>query len=185
MTDKRLEELFLLYQKPCIVFLTTKYGCDVDIADNHFMEALLILRRQSLQGKFEDINPKGFLMKTMQRTYLRSVNKNKLKTGFDQDVLEWIMTETLLGGNGATALVDPLITAEEKANYTRKKKAYETAFRQLAERCQDLLDAYYVQGLKLVNIWQELGYPSNDAIKQMKRTCLKRLKKSLENYYRN
>ena len=49
-------------------------------------------------------------------------------------------------------------------------------FKKLGEKCREILELFYLQGMKLYEITEVQGYESKDVTKSQKSRCLKSLK---------
>lgn len=68
-------------------------------------------------------------------------------------------------------------TAElEENGLTPRQQQLKAQFKKLGERCQHILELFYLQGLRIAEIKEAEGYENENTVKATKSRCLKQLK---------
>lgn len=173
-----LDQIFRSNYGYCVNYLLRKYNCTKVDAEDLFMDALLVLRREAINGKFSSKNIKGYLITVAKNIYLQSIRKEKNKATVSLDAVEYALGNEL---GVYDEDFDPIlkreavtmVAQEEEAQYL----AYQNAWKQMGEQCQAVLKGFYIDRKKLKDLQKELGYSSYDSIKTIRRRCFNQLKK--------
>lgn len=158
--DKAFRELYKLYPRIEKLILS-KGGTKAD-ANDVFQEALIILNRN-----LEKID---FKLTASFYTYLYSVSRfvwKDTQKQFSKQELQNLQSEDV-------SILDAIL--EEK-----KYKLAEHAFRKLGERCQQLLQRFYLKKMTFKVIAEEMQFKSEKVAKNQKYKCLQKAK----DIYRN
>jgi len=132
----------------------------IEDVEDAYQEAFFVLEKKTQKGDFETTNVCG---------YLYTIAKNKLKripTRNEVDVMKVVNLTKV-----ETGKLLEMNTQEIRLRCLNK------ALIQLDEKCNNLIQLRYEHFKKLIDIWESLGFPSYDAIKQKMRTCKLKLKK--------
>lgn len=134
-------------------------------------EAFFVIIRRIKQSDFRNDNICGFIVEVAFNK-LRDISK-KMKpiTGIDVDEIERYFYYKY--GNNQDLPPSFNLDDAERRKIDAKDKAWEN----LGGACKRLLEKNWVEGRKLKDIWQELGYASYDVAKTTKSRCIKKLKK--------
>jgi len=126
---------------------------------------------------YENTRKRDFALKTSSlKTYLFSIGKymifNRLKTAHKSEAFD------------NDFHVDEALTEQIAIGFLNDSVPYEheleTAFKQLGERCKEVLSLFYYQQKKISEIKELLGYQHTDVVKSQKSRCLKSLKESIK-----
>ena len=136
-----------------------------------YTDAVLILRKNIISGKITDLsNPLSYLV-SICRNLLRNETRNELRKSNKAE-----QVRLLLYNQGYDVVED---TTEKQQRIQICKKALST----LTERCQQILIAYYVHGLRMKEIALELGLSSGDVAKTLKSRCYKSWMSAVKEQY--
>jgi len=153
--DKAFRELYKLYPRIEKLILS-KGGIKADATDV-FQEALVILNR--------NLEKTDFILTSSFYTYLYSVSRfiwKDQQKQFSKQELHDLNTQD-------TSIFHSVL--EEK-----KYQLAEQAFRELGERCQQLLQLFYVKKMSFRNIAKKMQFKSEKIAKNQKYKCLQKAK---------
>jgi len=128
--------------------------------EDAYQEAFFIFERKVKQGNFTPGNTCG---------YLYIVARNKLKRLPVKNEVEVSKVINITDQHSQNLL--------EMSEQEIKLLCLDKALKQLDEKCSSLIKLRYEKFKKLKDVWQDLGFPSYDAIKQKIRACKLKLKK--------
>lgn len=163
--DKKEKAFALLYKLwPQFLGFIKNQGGSKEQAEDIFQEAILIFYKKLQEEKFQfEGSLKTYLFNTAKYMWWRE-NKNKKEV------------EAVAGFLGDAS--DEIEAALEKeAKIQKAEKVIES----LGEKCKQILEAFFYQGLKMVEIAQKFGYGSPKTAKNQKYKCLERARKQLLN----
>lgn len=162
--DKAFKKLYHLYPK--IEKLILSKGGKKSDAQDVFQEALIILSR--------NLERSDFKLTASFYTYLYSVSRFVWK-----DMQNKFKTQQLheLKGNDVSFFQHVL---EEK-----KYRFAENAFRQLGERCQQLLQLFYLKSIPFKEIAIKMQFKSEKIAKNQKYKCLQKAKDLFNQSYQS
>lgn len=181
--EKPLDQIFLDHYQYSIAYLIREFGsgtfqCSDDDAKDVFMDAILKLRIELIKGKVENRNLRGYLITICRNIWLKKKTREKPSVSLDVEKVEYYLGQQADVYNDE---FDPLIKKELAAdldqNNKNKADAFAKAWPKLGAKCQELLQAFYIDGLKLKDLQARFGYGSYDSIKSMRRKCFNQLKK--------
>jgi len=128
--------------------------------EDAYQEAFFIYERKISNNDFTPKNICG---------YLYAVTKNKLKR---------IPAKSEVDVNKLVNLVEQQTNNLLEINTQEiRLLCLNKALEQLDEKCNKLIKLRYEEFRKLIDNWEDLGFPSYDAIKQKMRACKQKLKK--------
>jgi len=159
--NKELKEIYLLFRKDCISFLHKKGVTDPNYAEDHYTDAIIVLRDNIISGKLIELsNIKSYLLGICLNM---ARNENYIKS---RKTKKESVVRLLLYDNNHDKVEDSKIKAE-------RIKVCRTALNTLSTRCQKILILYYVHNLKMKEIADELNLSSGDVAKTLKSRCYK------------
>lgn len=159
--SEALQELFLAFRQDCIRILISKQICKPDQAEPLYTDSILLMRKNILSGKMTDLsNPVSYLV-SVCRNILRNEQRQEAKKRSKAEQVRLLFYE-----NG----YDSVEEIDEKEQRIRNCKE---ALLTLSERCQQILTAYYVHGMRMKEIASELELSSSDVAKTLKSRCYK------------
>jgi RNA polymerase sigma factor (sigma-70 family) len=152
-------ELDTLYKRwPEVKRFLKSKGCKVQDAEDIFQEALLIYTRKLNESEFElTTAPFNYVMNTCKFLWYnqsRSENKyryTELHENISKEEEDWILKEL-------------------------KLSQIEKAISQIGEKCQQLLQLLFGQGLKMSEIATKIGVKSGNVVKVQKFRCIQKVK---------
>ena len=147
------------YRDAFIAF-ASKYDVDRDAILDIYQESMLVLYENIMKGKIKDFS-------SSIKTYLFGVGKFKL--------YEELRSQKKL------VLVDDFNDQEEieeveTTELTSQQKALKLHFQKLGERCRNILELFYLNGLRIKEIMIAANYENENTVKAQKSRCLKQLK---------
>ena len=156
-----LSRIYNMHKADCIRILSVKKICSEESANEIFTEAILVLRKNIISGKITELsNPLSYLVSVCRNLYRADQRKEFNKIKKEQQIISHLYNE----GQETTENED------YKEQLVLKCK---NGLMKLSERCQQILIAYYVHGLKMKEIALELGLSSSDVAKTLKSRCYK------------
>ncbi|SFI64888.1 RNA polymerase sigma factor [Olleya namhaensis] len=158
--DKAFKQLYSLY--PRIEKLVLSKGGKKSDAQDVFQEALIILNRNLEQS--------DFILTASFYTYLYSVSR-----------FVWKDMQTKFTTQELHDLKDNEVSIFQHVLEEKKYRFAENAFRELGERCQQLLQLFYVQKISFSDIATMMQFKSEKVAKNQKYKCLKKAKDIYQN----
>ncbi|WP_028282402.1 RNA polymerase sigma factor [Olleya marilimosa] len=158
--DRAFKQLYSLY--PRIEKLVLSKGGEKSDAQDVFQEALIILNRNLEQSNFK--------LTASFYTYLYSVSR-----------FVWKDMQTKFTTQELHELKDNEVSIFQHVLEEKKYRFAENAFRELGERCQQLLQLFYVQKITFSVIATMMQFKSEKVAKNQKYKCLKKAKDIYQN----
>ena len=156
-------------------------------AEDAFMEAIYQFWSDINAGKVKhDSNLKALVFVMSRNRWLGQLRKAKRGNlqEYSTNPMEMLNLDQKTYATKDATQFDLMVKKEEEEEKdlekNRKKEAFQKAFKQLSDKCQQLLLQFIVEKQRLKNLQQSLGFISVDAIKMAKLRC----KKSLVKYYK-
>lgn len=144
-----------------------------DDAKDIFQEAMIVLYEKVRSGSFElNCQIKTYVYSVCRRLWLKRLQQLNRYTP---------AVESLEAS--ASVPVDEEVEEHEKRN--AEFDMMEKAINSLGEPCKSLLEAYYIEKRKMLDIAADFGYTNADNAKNQKYKCLMRLKKIFFSHYKN
>ncbi|MEM5539317.1 MULTISPECIES: RNA polymerase sigma factor [unclassified Olleya] len=162
--DKAFKQLYSLY--PRIEKLVLSKGGKQSDAQDVFQEALIILNRNLEQSDFK--------LTASFYTYLYSVSRFVWK-----DMQSKFTTQELHD------LKDNEVSIFQHVLEEKKYRFAENAFRELGERCQQLLQLFYLKRIPFKEIAVTMQFKSEKIAKNQKYKCLKKAKDIFHQNYQS
>ena len=160
--DKAFQLLYKLW--PQFEGYVKNQGGSKEQAEDIFQEAILIFFKKLQEQNFQfEGSLKTYLFNTAKYMWWRE-NKGKKEVEAVADFL----------GDDSEEIE---LALEKEAKIQKAENAIES----LGEKCKQILEAFYYQGLKMVEIAKKFGYGSPKTAKNQKYKCLERARKQLSN----
>ena len=160
-----LKTVYLDYKAEFLKFMS-RYNADSDILEDIFQEALIVLYENAQAGKLD-------ALKSTVKTYLFGTGKFMLFKHFRDAKKEVPTEETYIFDRYEQAVIEDVYEDEGMNDYQSKLVAN---FKKLGDKCREILELFYLQGMKLDEITLAQGYENKDVAKSQKSRCLKSLK---------
>ena len=157
-----LDDIYLEFKGGFLKF-AERYSLAPDMALDIYHDSIIALYENIRQRKLNNL-------KSSIKTYLYAIGKYKifayLKTAQHKQFDDVELIEEIK--------MFEIETEEERL------KLLQRAYLQLGKKCQQVLQLFYFNGLKLEDIQQKMAYESKDTVKSQKSRCLKQLKKIIQ-----
>lgn len=175
--EKVLDQLFIEHYEYCVNHLSKEFHsgnhyCSTDDARDTVMDGFLKLRTELLKGKVENRNLRGYLLIICRNMWLKKVQKERSKLSLDIEKVEYYLgqKEDLYNED-----FNPMLKKELANDLTETQKlqaiTFQAAWAKLGEKCRQLLQAFYIEKIKLKDLQERFNYSSYDTIKSMRRKC--------------
>jgi len=142
-----------------------RYSQDDILLEDIFQDAIIAVYENALAGKLDNL-------KSTLKTYLFSTGKFMLFKKF-RDKKEFSTDESYLFDNYEQAVMEDVFEDEGPDERQRLLAAH---FKKLGDKCREILEMFYLEGLKLDEIVTVQGYENKNVAKSQKSRCLKTLK---------
>jgi len=136
-----------------------------DVLEDIFQDAIIAVYENALTGKLDNL-------KSSLKTYLFSTGKFMLFKKF-RDTKEVATDENYIFDKKEMAVMEDVYKDEGPDEYQKKLMAN---FKKLGDKCREILELFYLQGMKLDEIVRIQGYENKNVVKSQKSRCLKTLK---------
>lgn len=160
-----LKNVYLDYKTEFLKFMS-RYNANVDVLEDIFQDALIVLYENAQAGKLD-------ALKSTLKTYLFGTGKFMLFKHFRDGKREVPTEETYIFDQYEEAIIEDVYEDEGLNVYQKQLVAN---FKKLGEKCREILELFYLKGMKLDEITQTQGYDNKDVAKSQKSRCLKSLK---------
>lgn len=160
-----LKNVYLDYKTEFLKFMS-RYDANVDVLEDIFQDALIVLYENAQAGKLD-------ALKSTLKTYLFGTGKFMLFKHFRDGKREVPTEETYIFDQYEEAIIEDVYEDEGLNVYQKQLVAN---FKKLGEKCREILELFYLKGMKLDEITQTQGYDNKDVAKSQKSRCLKSLK---------
>lgn len=169
--NKALQYLYLEYGDFCVKRLKSKRQCTIEEAEDLFIEAVMILRENILKKKISSLsNPGYYLYRICENKFLEKLRADKNKQAKQSDVEHFFYSmdhESDFIGEWDSEL----------------SKAADHAFKNLGERCREIIYYFYVDKLSMLEISKLMNLASADVAKNTKARCYKKLVTEANQFY--
>ena len=157
-----------VYQDYKIEFFkfASRYNAKSDQLEDIYQDALIVLYENAQAGKLDSL-------KSSLKTYLFGTGKFMLFKRFRNAKKEMSTDDDYVFDHYEQAVMEDVYEDEGPNDYQKKLVAN---FKKLGEKCRQILELFYLQGMKLDEITQTQGYDNKDVAKSQKSRCLKSLK---------
>lgn len=155
------KEVYEIYREPFLAFAKAYAIPQHDLLDI-YQEAMITLYENVMQGRLIEL-------KSSLKTYVFSIGKYKIY-------------ETLRASNRMIPVADPLSDLIDEhiemseTLLSSKQQKLKQKFKTLGERCQNILELFYLRGMSIKEIVHFESYENENTVKAQKSRCLKQLK---------
>lgn len=160
-----LKTVYLDYKTEFLKFMS-RYNADAIVLEDIFQDALIVLYENAQDGKLDNLN-------SAVKTYLFGIGKFMLFKHFRDGKKEVPTEEAYLFDKYEQGHIEDVYEDEGPNEYQKQLVAN---FKKLGEKCREILELFYLQGMKLDEITQTQDYENKDVAKSQKSRCLKSLK---------
>ncbi len=157
-----LKEIYIKHHDDVLRVVASKNMCPAGDIEGYYNESIIILYESIVAGKVNEIKSlKNYLIGTCINLVLREKeSKLKIEKRIDQIRLHLHSYD------------DYRVSEEDNQLLLRKTKHQ---LSKLSERCQQIIRAYYIDGLTMKEIALYLNLSSGDVAKTLKSRCFKTL----------
>ena len=168
--QQALKSIYLDYKTAFYAFMV-RYNADHMVLEDIFQDALIVLYENAQAGKLDSL-------KSSVKTYLFGIGKFMLFKHFRDSKKEVPTEDTYLFDTYEQKVIEDV--QEDKGLNDYQEKLVSN-FKKLGDKCRQILELFYVQGMKLDEITQTQGYENKSVAKSQKSRCLKSLKELIRN----
>jgi len=184
--ESGLDQLFVTHYFYLTNWLQKQHRCSEVDAKDVCMDVFLKFRAALLKGNITNDNIRGYLVTIAKNEWLRRQQKEKLLVAFDIDKIDYHLGQK---EGFYHEKFNPMIKSEAAKDFEikdqKQAEAYKWALEKLGESCKRLIQAFYIDRMRLTDLQTHLGYGSYDSIKTMRRKCFNQLKKWSLHYLEN
>lgn len=144
----------------------SRYNAEENTLEDIFQDALIVLYENAQAGKLDQL-------KSTLKTYLFGTGKFMLFKHFRDSKKEIHTDEDYVFDNYEQAVIEDVY---EDEGPDERQKMLAANFKKLGDKCREILELFYLQGLKLDEIVSVQGYENKNVVKSQKSRCLKSLK---------
>jgi RNA polymerase sigma factor (sigma-70 family) len=168
-SDDRLK-LKALYNKYRAEFLGfgQRYHLDKDALADVYQEAFLALRKKAISGKLWEV-------RSSMKTYLFGIGKYMIFDALKERSIT-VPYESKLHIEGRETEEIALDPVDELTPQQILLRRY---FKELGEKCRQVLTLFYYRGLSIGEIALEAGYDNENVVKAHKSRCLRMLREKI------
>ncbi|OWW26949.1 hypothetical protein B4Q04_04540 [Zobellia sp. OII3] len=159
-----LKDVYTGYKSEFFRF-ASRYTSDDVVLEDIFQDAIIVLYENALSGKLDEL-------KSSLKTYLFSVGKFMIFKKF-RDTKELTTDEDYVFDQNEITVIND-VHEDEGPNEYQKKLVKN--FKKLGDKCREILELFYLEGLKIDEIMRVQGYENKNVVKSQKSRCLKSLK---------
>ncbi len=156
-----LGKIYVEHRNFCIINLHHQRNFDLADVEDAYSEAVFILQKKIVQGDFENKNVGSFLLQITHNKLKNKYKRDKKTVPLDIDLVEQYL---LSKKKGQTAQI--LSPEDEK-----RVDAILIAINSMNENCRTLLTKYWLEGIPLKELQEDLGYGSYNSIRSTKSRC--------------
>jgi len=162
--DRTLLKSIYLEHKTAFIGFSNKYELDYDDILDIYQDAIIALRENAIKGHLDSL-------KSELRTYLFSIGKYMIYKRLNEK-RKLYTTEVFEDPDD----FEELKIIDIGYDFNSRQKLLQKAFKQLGEKCKEVLNLFYFRGFTLDDIVVELNYNNKDVVKSQKSRCIKTLK---------
>lgn len=160
----RLKAMYNSYRAEFLGF-GKRYNLDQDALADVYQEAFLALRKRAINGKLYDIQ-------SSLKTYLFGIGKYMIFDALKEKKRN-VSYESHMHLVGEEI---PAIELDARPALTQEQFLLRKYFKELGEKCREVLTLFYYRGLNIEEIVQAAGYGNANVVKAQKSRCLKTLR---------
>jgi RNA polymerase sigma factor (sigma-70 family) len=147
-----------------------RYNAKENTLEDIFQDALIVLYENAQVGKLDQL-------KSTVKTYLFGIGKFMLFKHFRDSKKEVFTDEDYVFDHYEQSVIEDVYEDEGPSDH---QKLLVTNFKKLGDKCREILELFYLQGLKLEEIVSVQGYENKNVVKSQKSRCLKSLKELIQ-----
>lgn len=166
---KAIEELYNSHRAAFIGF-GKKYGLNDDDLADIYQDAFIALRKHAINGRLNAVQ-------SSLKTYLFGIGKYMIFNTLKEKDKTTVYNITLLKAEQDIELIE-YKTGNE--TLTNEQQLLHKHFKNLGNKCQELLTLFYYRGLTIEDIVCFGNYKSKNVVKSQKSRCLKTLKELIK-----
>lgn len=160
--ERTLKKIYLDFKSDFFHFAKKHQLTDDEVLDI-YQDAILALRENAVLGKIKETN-------SSLKTYFFSIGKYMIYDTLRKKKKMYVTND-----------FDEQISAHEfdflfQKELTQNQRNLRIAFKQLGEKCKQILTLFYFYNYSLDDIKEDLNYNAKDVVKSQKHRCLKSLK---------
>ena len=156
----------------CIENLVYKNACSRQDAEDIFVDSLLIFRENVINGKVTYLTDvRNYVYTTCRNQYLARLQNSQMRDKKLKQITPKIEH---------TDEENPLIMAEQLEQQEKMIQLSKEAFELLNEKCQKILNLFYVKKLSLKEIADQMGAGNAGVVKTNKYRCLSKLSQLMD-----
>jgi RNA polymerase sigma factor (sigma-70 family) len=160
LDNNALRDVYMQQKKHFMAFFS-KYNIAVDDILDIYQDSIVAFCENVRKGKLDDI-------KSTISTYIIAIGKYKVYAFLKKENKE-------ISLDLHTEISDSL-RVEEINEDDERITILQRAFKELGEKCREILTMFYYESKKLDEIQERMQYENKDVLKSQKSRCLKRLK---------
>ena len=160
-----LKKVYLDYKNEFFKFCSRYEKSNVVLEDT-FQDAIIALYENAIAGKLDHIN-------SSVKTYLFGIGKFMIFKRFRDHKKEISTDDNYIFDQREKQTFTEIIEDEGPNQFQRQLV---DNFKKLGNKCREILELFYLQGLKLEEIMEVQGYENKNVVKSQKSRCLKTLK---------
>jgi len=160
-----LAKVYSVYKTEFFKF-ASRYNAKNELLEDVYQDALIVVYENAQAGKLD-------ALKSTVKTYLFGIGKFMLFKHFRDSKKEVHTDENYVFDNYEQAVIEDVYEDEGPSDY---QKLLVANFKKLGDKCREVLELFYLQGLKLDEIVSIQGYENKNVVKSQKSRCLKSLK---------
>ncbi|MEM8763137.1 MAG: RNA polymerase sigma factor [Bacteroidota bacterium] len=158
---KALGQLYSAYKAAFLAYFRERVAVGMDIEDL-YQDSVIAVYQNYVLNQLQ-------LKKGSVKTYLFAVGKNKLAAKFNASK-SYVKEDFLL--------TQPYFEVDED-QMRMEQQLLLKEFKQLGEKCREMLRLHYYRGLTDKEIVEKTGYKDENTIKSYRSRCLKKLKEAI------
>lgn len=164
---KTLDKVYLTYKKEFFLFARTLNTQEEDIADI-YQETIISLYENVQNGKLKKLT-------STLKSYVFAIGKFKIYKHMDK-------TRKLYHEGQIMHISEEMQLFETDA-LEEQRQVLRKSWKQLGNKCQQILELFYYKGMTLDEIQEVLQYASKDVLKSQKHRCMAQLKELARERY--
>lgn len=146
-----------------------RYNLGPDDLADIYQEAFIALRKHAINGKLNEV-------KSSMKTYLFGIGKYMIFNTLKARKAQLPLSQGLqLVGEEVKEVV-----LESNPGLTKEQQLLRKYFKELGEKCQQVLTLFYYRGLSINEIALKVGYENANVVKAHKSRCLKSLREKIK-----
>ena len=154
-----IKKVYTSYRDGFVQFCKS-YSWDEETILDQFQESVIALYENLINNR---INNK----ETQIKTYLYAIGKNKVLKTLSKNKVKTIELDSFIS-------IDASETDVQDISYHREQ--YIEAFKQLGEKCKNIIILFYYKNQSIEQISEDLNYKNNNTVKAHKSRCMTKLR---------